>query len=285
MQTKVEGLLLTKRPFQERHLVGTLLLRDGTLCSVTFYGGKGGGKKKKSSILELGFMLKVELTKPKKRQEGALYQAKEWDLIWHHQHIRHSLFAFHALYFINEVITKLGVESHLEEKELDVGHSEGLFKVLSNTLYYFDQKLSEAQEDQGQSLGFAMVSFFLAKLLIELGIFPEVGQCVLTGEIYHSQQDSTPPVRFLPDQGGFALRDSLERREEEGPHHASLQDDREILFFLKMVASTRFQDFGDIYSRRKKAPYSYLARRLFHYFCFHFQFKEEQFRTFPMIFP
>ena len=67
---QLEGILVHKAIHKERDLIGTLLLRDGTLVNLYFYGGRGGGKSQKGSILELGFMLKVKLgSRIKKNQD------------------------------------------------------------------------------------------------------------------------------------------------------------------------------------------------------------------------
>ena len=176
---------------------------------------------------------------------------------------------------MSEVISKLGVEAHLED-ELEDPDSVGLFKVLSNGFYYFDHLLVRVEKGQDLALSYAVLSFFLGKLLIELGVFPEVNQCVVTGEALDNLEQKGA-VRFLPDQGGFALQAVLNEHEGET---RNLQDDRPILQFLRYVAQTRFQEF----SFNPRAEYAPLARRLFHYFCYHFQFKEEQFRTFSLIF-
>ena len=97
MQTKVEGLVLSKIPYDERHLIVNLLLRTGRKISVVFYGGRGGGKKQKSSIIELGFMLSVELSQAKTNTE--VYHAKEWNMIWHHDLIRNNHNAFYLMCF------------------------------------------------------------------------------------------------------------------------------------------------------------------------------------------
>ncbi len=76
MNTKIEGILLSKLAHGERNLLVKLLLRSGKIISVMFYGGRGGGEKKKSSVLEIGTMLKVELARSKSNSE--LYSAKEW---------------------------------------------------------------------------------------------------------------------------------------------------------------------------------------------------------------
>ena len=88
MQTKIEGILIRKIPYQDRHIIGTLLLRSGRKVSVLFYGGQGGGKKLKSSTLELGHMLRVELGRSKSTSD--LYRAKEWSPIWIHEKIANN---------------------------------------------------------------------------------------------------------------------------------------------------------------------------------------------------
>ena len=44
-QNRLEGILVQKTPYQDRHVVGKILLRNGQLLTSLFYGGQGGGKK------------------------------------------------------------------------------------------------------------------------------------------------------------------------------------------------------------------------------------------------
>src|SRR5690606_37672537 len=107
MNTKVEGIVLTKHPQGERNLVVKLLLRSGKVVSVMFYGGRGGGEKKKSSVLELGTMLKVELARS--RSNSDMQSAKEWEAIWMADKVRTDHIAFYALCFIVQVAAKVAI--------------------------------------------------------------------------------------------------------------------------------------------------------------------------------
>ena len=79
---KVEGIVIQKTPFKERDIICHLLLRTGKTLAVYFYGGRGGGKKAKGSIIETGFMLSVELQRQRKTLDSPMHIAKEYSLIW-----------------------------------------------------------------------------------------------------------------------------------------------------------------------------------------------------------
>ena len=66
METKLLGLLISKHSFSGRNFIGKVLLKEGQIITVSFYGGAAGGSKKKSSILEVGFVLAIELQKNKR---------------------------------------------------------------------------------------------------------------------------------------------------------------------------------------------------------------------------
>ena len=111
MQTKVQGLLLNKRPFQENHLLCQILLRSGRKIMTVFYGGRGGGKKNSPSLIELGYMMDVELAKTKRNSD--LYRAKEWMNTWVHQEVRKNYRAYLYLCFFLEVIERVAPEEDL----------------------------------------------------------------------------------------------------------------------------------------------------------------------------
>ena len=165
MQTKVEGIILSKLPYKERDLIAQLLLRGGRRLSVLFKGGRGGGKKKKATGLELGYMLKVDLSRGKSSTE--LFVAREWSLLWGHRQLRDDHRRFYLACFYLEMIRMISVEADLfsvEESEDQLG----LFRVLSNGLFYL--------EDGGGDYH-AHLFMFLAKLMQELGIYPSLGKC------------------------------------------------------------------------------------------------------------
>ena len=125
MQTKIEGIVLSKIPYDERHIIAHLLLRSGRKVSVVFYGGRGGGKKQKSSIIELGFMLSVELNT--NRTHSEIYHAKEWSLVWHHDLIRLDHTAFFMFCFYLAVINKISLNENLHYFDEHVSDLNKLF--------------------------------------------------------------------------------------------------------------------------------------------------------------
>jgi len=167
MREKIEGLILSKHPQGERNLVSKVLLRNGKKISVLFFGGQGGGKKQKSSIVEPGYLLEIQL-QSKKGHRGELYSTNEWKLSWGHQQVRNNHQAFFLLCFFVEVLNKVSMEDDLLEDftgDEDTGH----FKVLSNALFYLDKCLTEDNFELSTH-----TAFFLSKLMVELGIAPEM---------------------------------------------------------------------------------------------------------------
>ncbi|MBC7539412.1 MAG: recombination protein O N-terminal domain-containing protein, partial [Bacteriovorax sp.] len=139
MQTKIEGIVLSKIPYDERHIIAHLLLRSGRKVSVVFYGGRGGGVKQKSSVIELGFMLSVELRTSK--STGEIYHAKEWNLVWHHDLVRLDHSAFYVMCFFLEIINKVSPSENLHEVHEENVEMVGLFTTLSNALVHLEKCL------------------------------------------------------------------------------------------------------------------------------------------------
>ena len=54
---------------------------------------------------------------------------------------------------------------------------------------------------------FNLQSFFIGKLLIELGVFPSLSECLVSGHLIKSSS----PCTLLPDQGGFALIEEFDQ--------------------------------------------------------------------------
>ena len=78
----LQGLILNKYPLQERHLIGSVLLRQGKKISLKFLGGRGGGKSQKGSILEPGAMIEFGLIGANKNQQRDLWLCKDWKSVW-----------------------------------------------------------------------------------------------------------------------------------------------------------------------------------------------------------
>lgn len=196
MLTKIEGLVLTKVPFKDRHIISHLLLRNGRKVSVVFYGGQGGGKKQKPSIIELGRMLKIELARGTGKTKEEIYTAKEYSSIWQAQKIRENHNAYYLLCFFLELIEKIAQEEDLKSNyTMEDESSKELFAVISNAIFQLEQSLKENNFDQP-----LMITFFLLKLMIALGIYPDIKSCCLCGEAVAIHERR---YQLAPQHGGF----------------------------------------------------------------------------------
>ena len=266
MNTKIEGLILKKSPYQERHLICHLLLRSGKKVSVIFYGGKGGGKNKKSSILEIGHMIKLELRRTKSTSE--LYNAKEWDGLWIHNNIRSNHKAFYLLCLYLEIILKLSLFENLHDEHASHDEStKGLFRVLSNAIFFLEKKIG----DQSLDTHFQLV-VFLTKLLSEQGLFPDREKCVLSDM---SLNDLSELV-LTPEHGGFADA-SLVNHEDKRSQIGGAAG-KELWFLLGHIMGMKYQEIRDFSIQNKQ-----ISRILFQYFCFQFHFEETNFKSVSMV--
>lgn len=258
MNTKVEGILLSKLPHGERNLVVKLLLRSGKVISAMFYGGRGGGEKKKSSVLELGSMLKVELARSKSNSD--LQSAKEWQPIWMANKVRDNHVAFYALCFIVQVAAKIAVEEdlHDESHQFD-NHSQGVFRAVSNALVHLEDSVAK---DDFHARG--EIALYLGKLLIELGVFPELKACM----VCDINLESLQKMILSSEHGGFICQNCSHTDQTQ----AVLWD------FMNEIAHKKSPDIR---------PNNNLLRnnldRLWEYFCFQNQLDPKDFKTLSMI--
>ena len=164
-----------------------------------FLGGRGGGKNKKPSTLELGYLLKVELIYSQSTKE--LYSAREWLPLWAHQRIRFDYKAYHLMCFFLEIAEKISVGEYLHRDFCE--HSTkgiGIFKVLANGIYHLEQAIKEkcfSMQEHG--------ACFLGKLLLDQGVFPERRECTFCGEKFMEGRD----VFLVPDRGEILLSPML----------------------------------------------------------------------------
>jgi DNA repair protein RecO len=263
----MEGILLAKTPYKERDLIAKILLRTGKKISVVFHGGRGGGKKLKGSVLELGFMLSFELNRSNKNHD--LHVAKDWSVMWHHQKIRLHHKAFYLLCFYLETIQRLSVDDQLhdEHREFD-REQEGLFRVLSNALFYLDQ-----HSDPEKFVVHSHFMNFIGKLLMELGLFPHRERCghsdvelvtisemILSPQLgaFASAQFADPELyRINPEAGKMGRR----LWEELGPvYHSKYKD---MIFDQKIPRES--------------------LMLLFDYLCYQLNWYQAEFKTLPMI--
>lgn len=256
---ELEGILIHKAIHKERDLIGTLLLREGSIASFYFYGGRGGGKSQKGTILELGFMLKVKLASRQKKNQQLL-TASEWSLGWSSEHIRKNHQAFYLSTFFFEFIKKVAVEKDID---FDSKEHEGLFKVLSNSLFYMDNDLSlDNFHLETHCL------FFLAKIIFELGIAPDLESCLYC-------QDSLVRESFVFDvqNGGFTCSSCSNQTIKE-----------------ELIAATKVRDiiiYSKLTTYKEFKTQNYLERAQIHslinYLCYHYGWNKSQFISLAMI--
>lgn len=265
MKTKVDGILIQKTPYQDRHLICQLLLRSGKRISVMFFGGQGGGKKMKVSGLELGHLVAMEINPGRTSQE--MYTCKEWSTTWEHEHVRHQHQAFWLMCFYLEVIKYLSGEDQLHDLNRDADDSQiGLFRVLSNALFHIEKSLRDQQfrlHDEWL--------LFMGKILIEQGVFPERKECVLSGTVLNQQQK----LALLSDRGGFAIVDYMGHTEEA---RAIGDAGTELWVHLGRIANQKYSEIEKLHLSG-----DHIVHALLDYLCFQLQWQKKQFKSLALL--
>ncbi len=258
MNTKVEGILLSKHPYGERNLIVKLLLRSGKLITVMFYGGRGGGEKKKASVLELGTMLKVELSRSKTTSD--FQSAKEWQPIWMANKVRDNHLAFYALCFIVQVAAKVAVEEDLHDESQSFDqHSHGIFRAVSNALVHLESSVAA-----NEFIPRGEVALYLGKLLVELGVFPDLKSCIVCG---HALSDFKL-MSLSSQHGGFTCSNCA-------PVDLLPAD---LWQLMNEVALKKSPEIKPSDSLERIA-----LERLWQYFCFQCHLDPKDFKTLSMI--
>ncbi|MCP4914267.1 MAG: hypothetical protein GY909_14235 [Oligoflexia bacterium] len=266
MKTKIEGLVLSKVPFKERHLICHLLLRSGRKVSVLFYGGQGGGKKKKSSTIELGYMLSIEVARSRSTFE--MLQAKEWTPIWAHEKIRENHKAFYLLCLYLEIIIKIAQDENLHDDNLQSSsEEEGLFMVLSNAIFHMEKRLNLGEFDSWSDF-----LIFLGKLSIELGVFPMRESCIFCDEDLEKLQE----IYLMSDHGGFACNTCTNQMEKD-PGQLSISG-RDLWELLGVIANHKYKDLEKF--RIDQAP---IIHNFFEYFCYQFHWQKSMFKSLALV--
>lgn len=267
----VEGIIIQKTPYKERDLICHILLRSGKTLPVYFYGGRGGGKKSKGSFLEIGFMLKLQLREQRKSLETAIYIAKEYSLLWGSDEIRADYQALCLLSFYLEFTSKLALSEDLKSQHGD--EFAGLFKVVSNAIFFLDHALAQKQFKLYNHL-----FLFLSKLTMELGILPDTDHCLFC----EKELDAQAMTLFMPAEGGFSCLDCNSNREEfltdNRVLQASYQGDRDLRLGFKKALSLNFKDYIDL------EPMTFnSAESQFQYINYQFSFDDKTFKTWKLI--
>jgi DNA repair protein RecO len=258
MRGKVEGILLSKIPYQEKNAIGQLLLRNGRKVSVLFYGGQSVSLKKARSPLDVGNMLKVEISGNSKNntQSSGLYKSREWATSWGHQKIRYHYHAFLLTSFILEVLNYSSVEEMLHKGEMSSGHDlDGIFRVGSNALYYLNE-YPETSEI------FRHTAIFFGKLCQGLGVYPQLENCHFCEGPLSVENAS----EFFYEHGGFNCKSCSSHSDTLAP----------VLHrFLAVLAKSKYPELYAIELPRARE----LGQNLFNYYCYQFHLKQSDFRS------
>jgi hypothetical protein len=229
-----------------------------------FYGGQGGGNKKKSSILEVGFMLAVEVKKSKGNTDS--YQAKEWSLVWGHRYVRENHTAYYTLCFFLELVAKIAPQDDLKDDfRKDDDSSEGIFRVLSNALFYMDQSTKDKSFNQHWH-----ILVCLSKMSYELGIFPQRELCFYTDH----PLDGTQNIVLIPEHGSFALSEHVK------DHHFSRAEVEQGQLLWRHLDQIQTHKYGQAEESEVSPP---VSRSLFLYVCFQFSLNDHSFKTSKMV--
>lgn len=269
----IEGIIINKTPLKARDVVAKILLRNGKVLSVYFYGGQGGGKHQKGSVVELGHMLSIVLSPRKKYLESELSVAKEWSLKWDSELIRKDVMAFYFMCFIFELISKIAISQNTDELEFEDNENIGIFNVVSNALFYLDKSLRDKN--------FILIDqlfIFVAKLVYQLGIVPSLSNCSYCGV----SLDSIGAL-FEPHQGAMACEDCLRQKGQSLLENRLLQVEIEssskFRVQMKKVLEIQYKDFGTIKFSDKG-----MINCLFNHLCFQFNLIPTDFKTRSMLF-
>jgi DNA repair protein RecO len=267
----LEGIIIQKTPYKERDLICNLLLRSGQKIAVYFYGGRGGGKKAKGSIIEVGFMMRVTLAPRRKTVDSQIKIAKEYQHIWNSEHIRDDYRAFYLSSFYMEYIGKIAIESDLDEAT-EKEHA-GLFKVLSNALFFLDESIQKKQFDLNTQL-----FMFLSKLAIELGITPDINNCLYCG----GELSDNGLCLFDPKDGGFACMDCTSKKDEYLSDNKFLQEEYVGSLKLKNNLKRVFQIPYKEYQTLNEITQGQAIAK-FNYINFQFGFTKDQLKSWALI--
>lgn len=265
--SEVEGILINKYPYQDKHLIGHLLLRNGMKLTTMFYGGQGGGKKTKSSILQLGYLFKVTLSQHRKTSFEML-NAKEYKEKWFHKELASHPQAFYLLCFFCEFVEKFSPRvSEPGDLDLDDEVHGGLFRLLSNGIFQLEKSVVEKRYSHETAL-----FTFLSKALVELGIFPRTEVCAISG----SPISDDSQVVLISENGGFAFYSII------SPEIQRLSDgDRGRVTRLGIleVAAKKYGEAQDLSALSREC-----CKDLLEYICFQQNISIRDFKTASMIF-
>jgi hypothetical protein len=239
----LEGIIIQKTPYKDRDIIAKFLLRSGKVVNLYFYGGRGGGKHNKGSILELGYMLKVTLAPRRKAIEQDIKIAKEWKLIWEAGSLRTNFHGFYYLSFLFEIAQKISLD--FDSSDPDNNEHAGIFNIISNSIFYLDKSIKDENFDL-----FSQAFLMLGKLNFQNGGFT-CRECLLR------EDQSISDSRSLFNE----LKSSTQLREA-----------------MKFVMHLKFSEYYKLNSITRGQ-----TQAVFNYFCYQFNFQPSNFKTWDVI--
>lgn len=262
-----EGIIISKTPYQERHCISRIILRNGRKISVNFLGGMGGGKKMKSSLIQLGHGVRFSITGRLKEGES-LNLSKDYKKLWSPENIRNNHRAFYQMCFYLELLDKISIGENLVNRKRfqDINQDDqGLFNVLSNGIYYLDEFVNKLNSNQNSDFG-SLFALFLGKLVFHLGVSPDLENEYFS-EIPLSQ---VKEFQLSFENGAFIDSSKVELRERT--------DHKGLWRLLNQAKNTKYSDFEQI-----KIEEVYIIHILLNYLLFQLGFEKKDFKTLEMI--
>lgn len=257
----LEGLVIHKAVYKERDLICKILTRSGTVASVYFYGGRGGGRFSKGTILELGFMLKINLQLNRKKNDPDILIAKDWDLIWNSDTIRNNVKAFYFSHFIFELISKVA-QKHSKDS---INNDEGLFKITSNSLFFLDDALKRETYIPTRHIG-----MFLIKAALELGVIPDLESCLYCFE----PLEKFSSILFEPQNGGFCCNQCNNLISK-----AEGESSKNFLKNTQAILSTSFKSWDTVQDPQRGG-----CEAIFKFLCTQFEWQPSKFISYSMLY-
>lgn len=265
-----EGLIIHKAEYKERDLICSMLLRNGKKQSFYFYGGRGGGKKAKGSFLELGHMIKVTTKPGSNKKVSDIQIAGEYNLLWDSDSIRKNHVAFYFMCFVFDVTKSITVN---EDLSYESDQFTGIFKVVSNLLFYLDKDIKD------KSFDIKKYTFsFLSKILQELGSLPNLSHCG------HCEIDlnKISMARFETHEGHFTCLDCLQAKDETLSGNLAYINELKVNIDMKNNVLNYLKSPIKETSTLSKID-SHENDLLFNYLCYQFNFNINNFKTWEMI--
>jgi DNA repair protein RecO len=260
---KASGIILKTVPYKERDLIVQVLLEDGHIVSFYAFGGRGGGKKIKPTILEIGNAINFEIENNQNGRSTDLNMAREWSLRWSSKEIKKNFMAFSLMCLCFELILKIMPQSKLTLDQLD--EHTGIFAAISNFLFQLDQSVVQKKDN------FSLFSFTLGKLIAHLGIKPDLLSCVVCGEELRPSQN----LLFAGHQGGFICHHCLSGNEPA----FEIQDSIMIYKILSQSFELKFSEWESLNRVDKNA-----MRKLLSFLAENFQFDLKEINSLSLIF-